>query len=273
MHIDAHQHFWRYRAKDYGWISNCMDVLKDDFLPPDLIPHLEKADINSCVAVQARQSDEETRWLIGLAEEYNIICGVVGWIDLCSPDLVSRLKSYEGSTWLRGFRHVLQDEKDDRFMMRSSFLEGVTLLGNAGYTYDILVFSRQLPVVLEFLEALPEMPLVIDHIAKPEISGNNKQSWADDLEEVAKFPYVLCKISGLVSKSDWDANILNQYLEHVLHCFGPTRIMFGSDWPVCNLAANYQQVYDLVHQFVVNNAPTYLDDIFGGNAARFYGIR
>ena len=255
-----------------------MSVLQRDFLPDDLAPILKDNGLDGCVAVQARECEEETRWLLELAGEHDFIEGVVGWIDLKAGDLSQRLQSYKGQSKLKGFRHILQGESDDRYMMQPDFIRGVKTLHGHGYTYDILVFSRHLPVVAEFVDALPsDMPLVIDHIAKPVIRENEWQPWADAIARVAEYENVMCKISGMVTEAKWDdwtTSQMQRYISHVINCFGIERIMFGSDWPVCTLAASYKQVLDIVsnHSLIKDN-PAALDRVIGDNAVAFYGLK
>jgi L-fuconolactonase len=252
MRIDAHQHFWHYTESDYGWIDDRMGVLRRDFLPADLAPILKANDFDRCVAVQARQSDEETRWLLELAEQNEIVAGVVGWIDLRSPELEQALSEISGNPWLKGFRHVLHD-----------------------LCYDILVFERQLESVRSLVSELPEMRLVIDHIAKPDILNDAWQPWADHMAALAEASHLHCKVSGMVTEADWQGwtpQTLQRYVAHLLECFGPGRLMFGSDWPVCTVAASYAEVVDIVSAFVSRECPDAEDDIFGETAAHFYAL-
>jgi L-fuconolactonase len=275
MRVDAHQHFWHYTEIDYGWIDDRMQVLRRDFLPDDLAPLLQEHGIDVSVAVQARQSDEETRWLLELAGVSQVVGGVVGWIDLRSPELEQMLSKYLGNAWLKGFRHVLQDEPDDAFMLQTDFVSGVATLAAHDFSYDILVFERQLGSVRSLVAELPEMRLVIDHIAKPDILNDSWQSWADHMAALAKHAHLHCKLSGMVTEADWAGwtpATFERYIAHVIDCFGAERIMFGSDWPVCTVAASYSQVVDIVGDIVRQRWPEAQDDIFGATAARFYRL-
>jgi L-fuconolactonase len=275
MRVDAHQHFWQFIEADYGWIDDSMHVLRQDFLPDDLAPLLKAQEIDVSVAVQARQSDEETRWLLELAETTEAVGGVVGWIDLRSEQLDESLSAYAGNPWLKGFRHVLQDEPDDCFMLQPDFIAGVAALAAHGLSYDILVFERQLPNVRALVDALPEMRLVIDHIAKPDILNDSWQAWADHMAALTGHAHLHCKLSGMVTEADWHnwtPAMFERYMGHVIDCFGPERVMFGSDWPVCTVAASYAQVVEVVREFVGRNCSDAEDDIFGNTAARFYGL-
>ena len=274
MRIDAHQHFWQYSAVEYDWIDESMGVLRRDFLPGDLAPLLATNGLDGCVAVQARQSDEETRWLLQLAAENTIVAGVVGWIDLNSTALEKRLVEYAGNPWLKGFRHVLQGEADD-FMLQPQFVAGVTTLAEHDLVYDILVFERQLGSVRTLVKQLPDMPLVIDHIAKPGIANASFDAWANDMAALSRYTNVSCKISGMVTEADWNSwtpDTFERYLTHVFECFGEDRVMFGSDWPVCTVAGDYAGIVEIVADFVARGCPAAEAAVFGGNARQFYRL-
>ena len=275
MRIDAHQHFWRYRPETHGWISNAMAVLKQDFLPPDLEPLLSAQGFDGCVAVQAAQALDETRFLLGLADAHPFVRAVVGWVDLLSPDLEAQLESFGAHPRFRGIRHIAQDEPDDRWLARPDVVRGVGALRRLGLTYDILVYARQLPAALALAQALPEQPFVVDHIAKPEIRAGRLDPWRADVRRLAALPHVLCKLSGLVTEAAWDRWTpadLRPYLEVVLEAFGPGRLMIGSDWPVCLLAGDYATVTGAVRDFIGSLSESEQAAVLGGNAARFYGI-
>lgn len=275
MRIDAHQHFWQYSPEQYGWISDPMTGLRRDFLPDDLAPLLRANDIQGCVAVQARQSLEETRWLLELAAQTPMIKGVVGWIDLCREDLPAQLQQFRNNPHLKGFRHVLQDEPDPDFMLRPEFIRGVEILADQGYSYDILINAGQLPQACELVRRLPAMNLVIDHIAKPDITARQWQGWQEPMLELAGFEHVHCKVSGMVTEADWDrwqTVDMHPYMKHVFDCFGPQRLMFGSDWPVCQVAAPYGSVLELVESFVRQHGPDAEAQVMGGNARDFYRL-
>lgn len=275
MRVDAHQHFWHYTETDYGWIDDRMRVLRRDFLPDDLAPLLHEHDFDVSVAVQARQLDAETRWLLELAEKSEVVGGVVGWVDLLDEQLEQALSEYSSNSWLKGFRHVLQDEPDDAFMLQPDFVSGVATLAAHDLCYDILVFERQLGSVRSLVAELPEMRLVIDHIAKPEILNDSWQSWADNMAVLAEHAHLHCKLSGMVTEADWQGwtpATFERYIAHVLDCFGADRVMFGSDWPVCTVAASYPQVVNIVKEFVEHRCPDAEDDVFGATAARFYQL-
>jgi L-fucono-1,5-lactonase len=275
MLIDSHQHFWRYTTQEFDWISDDMSVLRKDHFPEHLTALLAEHNIAGTVAVQARQSNEETQWLLALAEKNKTIMGVVGWIDLRADDLEQQLDTYKNSSWLKGFRHVLQDEPDDAFMLDERFVRGIKLIAERGYCYDILVHANQLATVCEFVERLPVMPLVLDHIAKPDIATQQWQPWARYIEQLAKVPHLYCKVSGMVTEANWhqwDEKTFEPYIEQVIKCFGPQRVMFGSDWPVCTVAASYSQVHSILANVIKSH---YVDDyqaIMGENAQTFYHL-
>lgn len=274
--IDAHQHFWSYDAVAYDWIGDEMAVLKRDFLPPDLAPLLADQDLAGCVAVQARQTDEETDFLLELAREHEIVAGVVGWLDLRSDQLERKLADYTPFPKLKGIRHIVQAEADPDFMLQDAFLRGVRILAKAGLTYDILVFERQFPMVLRFLEQCPDQPFVLDHLGKPVIAGGPSANWREGIRHMAEHPQVYCKVSGLVTEADWtnwsSAEFI-PFLDVVFEAFGPERVMYGSDWPVCLLAADqYQTVYQLVDEYTRQLTETERAAFFGGNARNFYKL-
>lgn len=273
--IDAHQHFWKYSETDYGWIDDSMAVLRHDFLPADLAAVLEQHGMRGSVAVQARQSEAETDWLLELAAHNERVLGVVGWIGLSGPKLSERLARYDGNPLLKGFRHVLQDEADENFMLQTEFVAGLEKLYERDYSYDILVFARQLPAVEKLISRLPPMRLVIDHIAKPDIASGQWQPWADHIARLAEFPHVYCKLSGMVTEADWgrwQASTFEKYIRHILQCFGPERVMFGSDWPVCTVAAQYAQVVEIVDGLLSREYPQARPLVFGKTAAAFYNL-
>jgi L-fuconolactonase len=274
MKIDSHQHFWSYDAAQYPWIPKG-SPLERDWLPPDLAPLLAAADLDGCVAVQARQSLKESQWLLELAEHYSIIKGVVGWVDLRAPDVEADLAALAKHPKFRGVRHVVQDEPDDHFMLGPEFLRGLGKLHALGLTYDLLVFPRQLPAAIEVVRRFPDQPFVLDHLAKPEIKAGTLSPWREQLRELAKFPNVSCKISGMVTEADhaaWKAADFAPYLEVVLAAFGEDRLMYGSDWPVCLLAGSYPRVFELAGTAAHGMSAGGREKFFGDNAARFYGL-
>ncbi len=273
--IDSHQHFWRYRPETHGWISDPMAVLKRDFLPRDLEPLLEAEGFSGCVAIQASQSLDETRFLLDLADSHSFVRAVVGWVDLRAADLERQLASFAGRQRLRGARHIAQDEADDGWLAREDVIRGIGTLGRYGLVYDILVYPRQLESAITLARTLPDQPFVLDHIAKPEIARGRLDPWRADLRRLAELPNVSCKLSGLVTEARWDgwtAADVRQYLDVALEAFGPRRLMYGSDWPVCLLAGSYADVAGLARGAIAALSRDEQDAVLGGNAARFYGL-
>jgi L-fuconolactonase len=275
MRIDAHQHFWRYSAKEYGWIDDRMAGLKRDFLPADLAPLLAATGFVGCVAVQARQTLEETNWLLDLAEQNDFVKGVVGWVDLCSPELPEQLERFAGHRKLKGVRHLVQDEPDDDFLLRHDFRMGVAKLAEYDLAYDLLLYPRHLPVAVQFVREFPEQRFVLDHIGKPQIADCLMEPWARDLNELAKFQNVHCKLSGMVTETrwkQWRAKDFRPFLDVVFAAFGTQRLMIGSDWPVCTLSGEYAVVMGAVIEYL-NGLPTQgREMVLGRNCAQFYGI-
>lgn len=277
IRIDAHQHFWSYDAQQYPWINPKWPIRKS-FLPPDLKPLLDAHLIDACVAVQARQSLEETIWLLDLAKNYPFIAGVVGWINLLadSPKAIASQLERINREKLVGVRHVVQDEIDDRFMLRTDFLTGIAALREYGLTYDILIFPKQLPAAIELVRKFPEQPFVLDHIAKPVIREGLIEPWSVQIKELAKSPNVHCKISGMVTEArwnDWKPSDFRPYLDVVWNAFGEDRLMFGSDWPVCLLSGDYAQVSSIVTDYLAQFPETTREEVLGGNAIRFYNLK
>jgi L-fuconolactonase len=274
MRIDSHQHFWRYSAAEYPWIQEDWPIRRD-FRPEDLAPELHACQLEGCIAVQARQSIEETRSLLALAERARIIKGVVGWVDLRSARLEEQLAELVSDAKLVGVRHVVQDEPDDEFMRRQDFQRGISKLQEFDLAYDILIFARQLPAAIELVRSFPNQPFVLDHLAKPLIGDRVISPWREHLHELAAFPNVMCKVSGLVTEARWDGwqeSDFAPYLDTAFEAFGPERLMYGSDWPVALLAATYERAFALIRNYVDARAPDAAARIFGLNAARFYKL-
>lgn len=276
MRIDAHQHFWKFNPVRDAWITAEMGVLRRDFLPPDLAPELTANGMDATIAVQADQSEEETLFLLDLAARHPQIAGVVGWVNLMAPNVRERLKYFSRFPKLRGFRHIVQAEPDDRFLLRDDFLRGIACLREFGFTYDILIYPKQLPAAVEFVAKFPEQPFVVDHIAKPLVKEKEIACWSRHMRALGAAPNVSCKVSGLITEGDWKrwcAQDFQPYLNVVFEAFGPDRLLFGSDWPVCLLAGTYGQVKELVEEYARHRTPIEKEGLFGGNAARFYGIK
>jgi L-fuconolactonase len=275
LKIDAHQHFWRYDPGAYGWIDESLAALRRDFLPQDLEPELGRAGFDGSIAVQARQSLEETRWLLELADRHAFIFGVVGWVDLQAEDARAQLESVGRHPKLVGIRHIVQSEPDDRFLLRPEFCRGIALLQEQDLAYDILVYPRHLPVVVSFVERFPEQRFVLDHLAKPDVRGGEIRSWAAAIRRLAEAPHLACKLSGLVTEADWKSwtpEQLRPYLDVVFDCFGPERLLVGSDWPVCTVAGDYTRVMDVVLDYVERCGTGARAAVLGGNAARLWKL-
>jgi L-fuconolactonase len=276
MRIDSHQHFWRYNQKRDAWMTDEMSVLKRDFLPPNLLPELSANWMHGTIAVQADQSEAETKFLLNLGAEHNWILGVVGWVDLCSPNLSERLAYFSQFKQVCGFRHIVQAERDDRFMLRTDFLAGVAALQRFDFSYDVLIYPRQLPAALELVEKFPQQRFVVDHLAKPQIRSRMWSPWAEQIRLIGTHKNVYCKLSGLITEADWSnwrEDDFRPYLDVVFDAFGPDRLMFGSDWPVCLLAGNYGDTTRLVENYIRDLSAAHQKGIFGLNAAKFYGLK
>jgi L-fuconolactonase len=272
--IDSHQHFWIYDAAKYEWIDDTMAPLQRDFLPQDLKPEMDRAGVATCVAVQARQSLEETRWLLELADAHPFIAGVVGWVDLQAADVDTQLERTAAHGTLVGVRHIVQAEPPG-FLARPQFRDGIARLERHDLTYDILVYARQLPEAVSFARAFPRQPFVLDHLGKPDIRGNGFSEWRPHFEALAALPNVSCKLSGLVTEADWrrwTSGQLRPYLDAALEAFGPSRVMIGTDWPVCLLAARYDDVVALVRDALAEYSEDEQAQVLGGTAREFYGL-
>ena len=276
MKIDAHQHFWLYNEKEFGWINDEMSELKRDFLPEDLKMLLKSVHFDGSIVVQARQSLDETRWLLELAQKYDFIKGVVGWVDLCSPDVTKQLKQFANNSFLKGFRHVIHDEADDQFMLREEFQRGISVLNDFKLTYDLLLFPKHIPYALQLIEKFPEQLFVLDHIGKPDIKNKEISFWEENLTKLAKYKNVYVKVSGMATQTDWKnwrKEDFKAYLDIVFNAFGPERIMIGSDWPVCTVSESYESVMGIVLDYVKQFASGYESQILGENCSRFYSIK
>jgi L-fuconolactonase len=273
--IDAHHHFWYYNQEEYGWIDESMSVLRRDYLPGDLEQELLKAGITGTLVVQARQSLQETRWLLDLAGKHRFILGVVGWLDLCSPELDIQLRELASHQELVGVRHVVQDEPDDGFMLRKEFLNGIAQLEPYNLVYDLLVYPGHLEIAARLAEKFPLQRFVLDHLGKPAIRSGEMEPWISGIEQLAKCPNVWCKISGMVTEADpehWSYGDLHPYMEVALNAFGPGRLMLGSDWPVCRLAAGYSEVMGIGKKLTEPMKMEDRDKICYQNAADCYQL-
>ena len=275
MKIDTHQHFWKYSKEQYPWIGEGMEVLAQDRLPADLNPLLDANGIDGTVAVQARQVVEETEALLAMAEEYDFIRGVVGWVDLRSPDVEAQLQRFRDKTKMVGVRHVVQDEPDAQFVLREDFMRGIGKLKAYGLVYDILIFPHQLPASIELVRRFPDQVFVLNHIAKPCIKDKQISPWDSDIKKLASFENVSCKLSGMVTEADWHnwaAEDFRPYMEVVLEAFGAERLTIGSDWPVCTLAGQYGSVVNIAADFIAQLSDNEQKAIWERNPERIYGL-
>jgi L-fuconolactonase len=275
VRIDSHQHFWSYDEAQYPWIPQG-SALHSSWLPNDLAPLLAESGLDGCIAVQARQSLEESRWLLELTDAHDIVKGVVGWVDLRSPQVENDLVALARHPKFRGVRHVVQDEPDVNFMLQEDFLRGIGQLHALGLTYDLLIFPHQLPAAIEVVRRFPEQPFVLDHIAKPPIKTGTLSPWQEQIRELSSYPNVCCKVSGMITEADhahWQPTELAPYLDVVVEAFGEDRLMYGSDWPVCLLAGSYERVFQVAQITAQRLSPAGCEKFFGENAVRFYGLK
>jgi L-fuconolactonase len=273
--IDAHHHLWRYTPEEYGWIDEDMAALRKDFLPPDLVREMAAAGIDGAIAVQTRQTMDETRWLLNMADECDAIRGVVGWAPIAGEDFPGVMEEFEHRPKLKGLRHIIQGEKDENYILREDFNSGIRTLRGSGLVYDILVYERQLPQTIDFVDEHPEQVFVLDHMAKPLIRQGLLEPWASRMKELGKRENVSCKLSGMVTEADWNnwtPEALRPYLDVAVEAFGPNRLMAASDWPVCLVASEYGRWFDVLRQYFAGFSQTEQDRIFGGTATAIYGL-
>lgn len=273
MRIDAHQHFWHY-DEGMEWITEEMSAIRKDFLPGDLSPLLEQEAMEGCIAIQADQSAGETDFLLQCAEKNNFVKGVVGWIDLQAADIKEQLSAYRANTKLKGFRHVLQSEAPE-FMLYPGFVNGIAALHDFAFTYDLLIFPQHLPAALELVKKFPQQAFVVDHIAKPNIREGLAVEWKKGIKAIAEHENVYCKISGMVTEADWQKwkqDDFIPYLDVVTEAFGTNRLMYGSDWPVCLVAASYAEIAAIVKKYFCSFSADEQAAVFGGNVSRFYHL-
>ena len=276
MIIDSHHHFWKYDPIEYDWIDDSMKIIRKDFLPENLKTTIQEAGVDGVISVQARQSVEETDWLIGMAQQNDFIKGVVGWLPLIQDDMEVYLEKYAGEKALKGVRHVIQGEPDPEFILRKDFNRGISLLKKYSLVYDILIVERQLPNTIRFVDQHPNQVFVLDHIAKPLIGRKVLSPWKENIMELAKRENVNCKISGMVTEADyqeWTPSQLHPYFEVILEAFGPARLLFGSDWPVCLVATSYKNWMELLLKSISQLSESEKAKIMGGNAVRIYQLK
>lgn len=273
--IDSHQHFWKYHPVKDAWITDDMKIIQRDFLPKDLAPLLQQNGVDGCIAVQADQSEAETHFLLELAQNNDFVKGVVGWVDLRNPDLKSRLDYFSQFKKLKGFRHIVQAEPEDDFLLKDDFCNGIAQLEKFNFTYDILILPKHLPFAVEFVKRFPNQKFVIDHLAKPNFKQNDFSDWEKGIRALAKCENVYCKVSGLVTEADWnnwnEADFFS-CLDLVTKAFGTERLLFGSDWPVCLLAADYSQTLEIITNYFSKFSETDQEKFWNGNAIAFYNL-
>jgi len=275
MKIDSHHHYWKYNPVEYDWIDDSMKVIRTDFLPENLEQTIREAGIDGVISVHARQSVEETDWLIGMARQNEFMKGVVGWLPLVQDDIETYLEKYSGENLLKGLRHVVQGEADPEFILRNDFNRGISLLKKYSLVYELLILERQLPNTIRFADQHPDQLFVLDHIAKPLIGRNKLSPWKENIQELAKRENVSCKISGMVTEADftnWTPEQLQPYFDVILEAFGPGRLLFGSDWPVCLVATSYKNWADLVKKTISSFSETEQAKIMGENAVKIYDL-
>lgn len=276
MKLDAHQHYWKLSRGDYGWLTPELGVLYRDYLPEDLKPLLATNGIDRTIVVQAAPTVEETEFMLELSNSEESIAGVVGWLDLEADDFGKQLERLRQHPRFVGLRPMLQELEDEQWILQDRVLENVKLMADWRVPLDILINPGHLPHIVRLLEAVPGLRGVVDHLAKPDIRSGVFEPWSRDLAEVSKHEGVYCKLSGMVTEADpngWKTEDFTPYVHHVVEHFGTKRVMFGSDWPVCLLAADYGQVVRLLEDALPGGLdPEAMEDIFGGNAAHFYGI-
>ena len=276
LKIDAHQHFWKFDPVRDNWITNDMAVIRRDFLPADLKPSLSRNNIDGTVLVQTCQEETDNDFMLKLAEENSFIKGVVGWVDLQADNAEERLNYYHNNKpKLKGIRHVLQGEPDVRFMLGKKFKHGIGLLRQFGFTYDILIYPKHISYACELVAAFPEQKFVLDHIAKPFIKTREIEAWKNDIEDLAQYRNVFCKVSGMLTEADWynwRTADFTPYLEVIFKAFGANRLMYGSDWPVCLLAGAYSRSLEILQIFTSRYSQEEQDLFFGGNAVKFYNL-
>ena len=273
--IDAHQHLWRYRPPGPGWMADGMEGLRRDFLLDDLRVVTAEAGVTGTIVVEAERTVEETAWLSRVAASGDLICGVVGWAPLTIPAVISELERIASLPKMKAIRHPLHDEADDLFVLRDDFNRGISALKRFDLRYDILIFEKHLPQTIQFVDRHPDQVFILDHVAKPRIRDRALSPWRENIRELARRGNVYCKISGMVTEADWhtwSAESLSPYIETVLEAFSARRIMFGSDWPVVNLATSYRRWIDTVRAAIAQLSTTERERILAGTAIEAYGL-
>jgi L-fuconolactonase len=274
--IDSHQHFWNFDPVRDNWINGDMSVIAHDFLPDDLLPILQRNNIDGSVVVQTCHMDQDNRFMLELAEQNDFIKGVVGWVNLQSIRVGDKLKYYHDNyPKMKGFRHVLQSDPDDQLMLRDSFKNGISLLNKYGFTYDILIYPKHLKYAAQLVAEFPDQKFVLDHLAKPHIKTREIDAWKKDIEALSKNLNVYCKVSGMLTEADWyswKTEDFTPYLDVVFNAFSINRVMYGSDWPVCKLAGGYNRAMEILQIYTSRFSEKEQDMFFGGNAIEFYNL-
>lgn len=273
--IDSHQHFWKFDPIRDAWITDDMSTIRKDFFPEELHPILVANNFEGCVTVQSDQSENENAFQLANADKFDFIKGIVGWVDLRAKNIGERLSYYSQFKKLKGFRHVLQGEAQRDLMLQPDFLNGISVLQEFNYTYDILIYPDQLRFIKEFVSRFPEQRFVVDHLAKPYIKDGKIDQWKKEIKEVAESENVFCKISGYVTEADWHnwkQEDFRPYFDVIANAFGIDRIMFGSDWPVCLLGGNYSDILNIATTYFSAFSKDEQDKIFGDNAIKFYNL-
>lgn len=274
MVIDSHVHFWKYNKSSYAWIDNSMKILQKDHLPEEIELTLKRNNVDGCVAVQALTEEVETRFLAELAATHSYIKGVVGWADLSSPNVEKTLDEFKQYPAIKGIRHIVQSEPDD-FLYKKDFRSGVALLKDYGYTFDILIYPRQLKAARDFVAEFPGQVFILDHCAKPEIRKHEIEQWKAGIEELAAYPNVYCKLSGLLTEAkwkEWSPADFYPYLDVIFNAFGTDRLLYGSDWPVMLLSGIYVQWKSLLEKYMEGFVDEERDKVFGFNAKTVYSL-
>ena len=278
MIVDAHHHFWDPARADYPWLTDELARIRRAFLPADLAPLLSQAGVDATVLVQTRASLDETREFLAVAAETPFISGVVGWIDLTHPgvaEVIAELRAGLGGDHLVGIRHQVHDEPDPDWLLRDDVIAGIEAVGASGLAYDLLIRSRELPAATRLAQRLPAVRFVIDHLAKPPIASGDGEAWRDGIAAFRELENVACKVSGLVTEASWSTwtpSDLQPYVDHAVSVFGPARLLYGSDWPVCLLAAGYADVLETARTVLGALTPSDRAAIFGGNAVSIYRL-
>nr|QGJ83563.1 amidohydrolase family protein [Opalinidae sp.] len=276
VHIDSHQHYWRYNNEEFPWITDDIKVIKRDFHANDLKPLLKNHGMYGSIAIQARLTEDENDYLLKMSDECpDVIRGVVGWVDLTKSDVKTSLEKWSKHPKFVGVRHIVQDEPDDNYLLREDFLHGISLLKQFNLTYDILIFHRHLKVAIEFVKKFPDQAFVLDHIAKPDIKNHVMEPWATDIKKLSEYKNLYCKISGMVTEANKDEPYESfvPYLDVIFNSFGVDRIMFGSDWPVCTINMDYSGVHSMIQRYISKYTKEEQDKILGLNAIKFYNIK